>query len=190
AERLQQLPFRPRAAAALIEALARAVHHAHEHGVVHRDLKPANILFVSGGVVSGEWSCPPLTTHDSPLTPKVTDFGLARVRQDDADSPRDATRTGEAVGTPRYMAPEQAAGRGDLIGPGTDVYALGTLLYECLTGRVPFLAASVVETLDQIRAADPPPPRRFQPAVPRDLETICLHCLHKEPARRYATAAS
>ncbi|HEY1379448.1 MAG TPA: tetratricopeptide repeat protein [Gemmataceae bacterium] len=115
---------------------------------------------------------------------------MARVRQDDAESPRDATRTGEAIGTPRYMAPEQAAGRNDRVGPATDVYALGTLLYECLTGRVPFLAASVVETLDQIRSADPPPPRRFQPKVPRDLETICLHCLHKEPARRYATAAS
>src|SRR6185312_4534628 len=94
----------------------------------------------------------------------------------------------DPIGTPRYMAPEQAAGRNDLAGPATDVYALGTLLYECLTGRVPFLATSMVETLDQIRSADPPPPRRLQPAVPRDLETICLNCLHKEPARRFASA--
>ncbi len=197
ADRLRQLPPPPRAAAELVETLARAVHHAHEHGIIHRDLKPANVLFIgvrsqeAGVSVTGHTNGQSSLTPDPCLlTPKVSDFGLARVRYDDGESPADATRTGEAIGTPRYMAPEQAAGRGDLVGPRTDVYALGTLLYECLTGRVPFLAASVVETLDLIRAADPPPPRRFQPKVPRDLETICLHCLHKEPARRYATAAS
>jgi tRNA A-37 threonylcarbamoyl transferase component Bud32/tetratricopeptide (TPR) repeat protein len=178
ARRLQQLPFTPRAAAELVEALARAVQHAHDAGVVHRDLKPANVLLASPGRESGEW------------TPKVTDFGLAKVLQEDPDTPRDETRTGDPIGTPRYMAPEQAAGRNDRIGPATDVYALGNLLYECLTGRVPFLAAIVVETLDQIRTADPPPPRRFQPSVPRDLETIALKCLAKEPEKRYATAAA
>jgi tetratricopeptide (TPR) repeat protein/tRNA A-37 threonylcarbamoyl transferase component Bud32 len=171
AQRLQRFPFAPRTAAGLIATLAGAVHHAHKQGIVHRDLKPTNILFAADD------------------TPKLTDFGLAKILQGDDDAARDATRTGEAVGTPRYMAPEQAAGRNEAVGPATDVYALGTLLYECLTGRVPFLATSVVETLDQIRSADPPPPRRLQPSVPRDLETICLHCLHKDPARRYASAA-
>jgi tetratricopeptide (TPR) repeat protein len=170
AQRLQELPFAPRAAAELIETLAAAVHHAHEQGIVHRDLKPANVLFAADG------------------TPKVTDFGLAKVFRDEADPAADATRTGEPIGTPRYMAPEQAAARNAEVGPATDVYALGTLLYECLTGRAPFLATSVVETLDRIRTADPPPVRRLQPSVPRDLETICLHCLHKDPARRYPSA--
>ena len=170
AQRLQKLPFTPRAAAELAETLARAVQHAHSHHIVHRDLKPANVLFAADGSV------------------KLTDFGLAKVLQADEDSARDATRTGEPIGTPRYMAPEQAAGRHDAIGPATDVYALGTLLYECLTGQVPFVSASVVETLDQIRSAEPLSPRRLQPSVPRDLETICLNCLHKEPARRYPSA--
>ena len=171
AQRLQQLPYAPRAAAELIETLARAVHHSHEHGIVHRDLKPANILFTSDG------------------TPKLTDFGLAKVLRDDAGTSRDATRSGEAIGTPRYMSPEQAVGRLDLIGPASDVYGLGTLLYECTTGRVPFVAASVVETLEMIRIEEPFAPRRLQPAIPRDLETICLNCLHKEPHRRYRTAS-
>ena len=170
AQRLQQLPFAPAAAAALIETLARAAHHAHESGIVHRDLKPANVLFAADG------------------TPKLTDFGLAKVFGGDADAPRDATRTGDPIGTPRYMSPEQAAGRHDASGPTTDVYGLGTVLYECLTGQVPFVATSVVETLDLIRSAEPRSPRRLQPSVPRDLETVCLNCLHKEPARRYATA--
>src|SRR5262249_6832406 len=132
ADRLQRFSFAPRAAAELIETLARAVHHAHEHGIIHRDLKPANVLFTA-----------PLTTdgRHSPLsagTPKLTDFGLAKVLEEGRDGPRDATRTGEPIGTPRYMSPEQAAGQNDRIGPTTDVYALGTLLYECLTGQVPF----------------------------------------------------
>jgi tetratricopeptide (TPR) repeat protein len=170
ADKLKQLALPPREAAALIEQVARAVQAAHAAGIVHRDLKPANVLFTADG------------------TPRVTDFGLAKVLQEDADAPRDATRTGEPIGTPRYMAPEQASARHDLVGPATDVYALGTLLFECLTGRVPFLATSVVDTLDQIRNDDPPSPRRFQPGVPRDLATICLACLHKEPDRRYPSA--
>ncbi|MDB5306229.1 MAG: serine/threonine protein kinase [Gemmataceae bacterium] len=190
ADRLQQLPFAPRAAAELIETLARAVHHAHEHGIIHRDLKPANVLFAADRVkgpapVAGPGGPPALT-----LVPKITDFGLAKVLRDGTDSSGDTTRTGEPIGTPRYMAPEQTTGRHDLVGPATDVYALGTLLFECLTGRVPFLATSVVETLDQIRSAEPPSPRRLQPVIPRDLGTTCLHCLHKAPARRYADAAA
>jgi serine/threonine protein kinase len=170
--KLQQLPFAPRAAAELIETLARAVHHAHQQNIIHRDLKPANVVFTADG------------------TPKITDFGLAKVLQDEADMPRDATRTGEPIGTPRYMSPEQATGCTDGIGPATDVHALGTLLYESLTGRAPFVAASVVETLQKIRSEEPLAPRRLQPSIPRDLETICLHCLQKEPARRYTTAAA
>ena len=170
AQRLQRFPFAPPAAAALVETLARAVHHAHGQHIVHRDLKPANVLFAADG------------------TPKLTDFGLAKVLEGDADSPRDATRTGDPIGTPRYMSPEQAAGRHDAVGPATDVYGLGTLLYECLTGQVPFVASSVVETLELIRSAEPRSPRRLQPSIPRDLETICLQCLHKEPSRRYSSA--
>src|SRR5262249_51399972 len=137
-----------------------------------RDLKPANVLFARDG------------------TPKITDFGLAKILGEDAESPRDATRSGEPIGTPRYMAPEQAAGRQEQVGPATDVYALGTLLYECLTGQVPFGAATVVETVDKIRNDEPLPPRRLQRQIPRDLETVCLNCLHKEPGRRYASAAA
>jgi tetratricopeptide (TPR) repeat protein len=168
ADRLRRLPFAPRAAAELVETLARAAHHAHERGIVHRDLKPANVLFASDG------------------TPKLTDFGLAKVLEDDPD--RDATRTGEAMGTPRYMAPEQAAGRNELAGPATDVYALGTLLFECLTGQVPFVSSSVAETLHMIRFEEPASPRRLQRGVPRDLATICLKCLRKVPGKRYASA--
>jgi eukaryotic-like serine/threonine-protein kinase len=171
AQKLQQLPFTPRAAAELVETLARAVHHAHEHHIVHRDLKPANVLFTRDG------------------TPKITDFGLAKILQaDDPETRRDMTCSGEPIGTPRYMAPEQASGRQEHVGPATDVYALGTLLYECLTGQVPFVAASVLETLVKIRGHEPLPPRRLQPSIPRDLETICMGCLHKEPGRRYGSA--
>lgn len=169
ARRLQQFSFTPATAANLIETLARALHHAHERKVIHRDLKPANILFARDG------------------TPKITDFGLAKVLQDQHVSSAEMTQTGEAMGTPRYMAPEQAAGRHDLVCPATDVYALGTLLYECLTGRAPFTSTSVVETLRRICTEDPLPPRRFLASIPRDLETICLHCLDKDPQCRYST---
>jgi tetratricopeptide (TPR) repeat protein len=168
--RLQNAAMTPPDAAGLIETLALALHHAHQHHIVHRDLKPANVLFAADG------------------TPKITDFGLAKVLGDDADAVRDATRTGEPIGTPRYMAPEQVAGEHDDIGPATDVYALGTLLYECLTGRPPFVAVGVMETLEKIRRDDPLPVRRLQRAVPRDLETICLTCLQKPARRRYASA--
>ncbi len=170
ADKLRDFTFVPTAAAELIETLTLAVQHAHDHQIVHRDLKPANILFTRDGI------------------PKITDFGLARVLEEEA-SGGDGTRTGEPIGTPRYMSPEQAAGQPDQIGPATDVYGLGTLLFECLTGRAPFIAAGVVETLRQICNDDPTDPRRLQPAIPRDLATICQKCLEKDPERRYVEAA-
>lgn len=166
-QKLQQFPLPPRAAAELVYTLADAVRHAHERGVVHRDLKPANVLFLRDG------------------TPKLADFGLAKLPDDEAC---DVTRTGETLGTPRYMAPEQTTGATGAAGPAVDIYALGTLLYECLTGRAPFVAATVMETIQKIRTEEPLSPRKLQPTTPRDLETICLHCLHKEPQRRYASA--
>lgn len=153
-QRLQKLPLAPKDAAELIEALAYAVQHAHDLGIVHRDIKPANVLFTSDG------------------TPKLTDFGLAKV-SDDGEAGHDATRSGEALGTPRYMSPEQAAGRLDLIGNGTDVYALGTLLYECLTGQVPFLSVGVVETLDRIRHAHDAGNRAYLETSPRSVLIAC-----------------
>jgi hypothetical protein len=190
AQHLGGRPLPPRPAAEVVLALARAMHYAHEHGVIHRDLKPANVL-----LVSGEGSKTPrpqaaektgATTHHSPLTthqPKIADFGLAR-KIDEAGQ----TQSGAVLGTPNYMAPEQAAGKIKEIGPATDVYALGAILYECLTGRPPFGGDSLVETLEQVRHHDPEPPRHLVPRVPRDLEVICLTCLEKEPARRYPSA--
>ncbi len=183
-------------AAELVETLARAIHHAHRQGIIHRDLKPANILLVSGGGVSGggvsgESSAD--TTHHSPLTthqPKITDFGLAK-KLDDVAGP---TASGAILGTPSYMAPEQARGTdsgarpGEGVGPATDVYALGAILYELLTGRPPFKAATTMDTLMQVLSQEPAPPRLLQPGVPHDLELICLKCLRKEPAHRYADA--
>jgi serine/threonine protein kinase len=188
AARLAQAPLTPRSAAALVEALAGAVHAAHLTGVVHRDLKPANVLLAGGGEQDSVTRGPdePLPTPDpSLLTPKVTDFGLAKRLEGDSD----LTRTGAVLGTPAYMAPEQAAGRPAAVGPAADVYALGAILYECLTGRPPFRGATALETLEQVRSRDPLPRRALRPGVPRDLETVCLKCLHKAPHRRYGSAA-
>jgi serine/threonine protein kinase len=185
---LRGTPLPPREAAALIETLARTMHAAHQQQVVHRDLKPANVLLASGGreppehpqrLLSGG-SRPPLAD----FVPKVTDFGLAK-RLDDVAGP---SVSGAIMGTPSYMAPEQAQGRSKEAGPAADVYALGAILYECVTGRPPFKAPTQFETLLQVLNEEPVPPRKLQPKMPRDLETICLKCLAKERACRYATA--
>jgi serine/threonine-protein kinase len=191
AQRLAEAPLPPRSAAGLLEVLARAVHFAHQHGVIHRDLKPANILLsFSGRSQSGVGSAP---LSERPLTEcvaKITDFGLAKLVTDSTEEapPQYQTQTGAILGTPAYMAPEQAAGKRQEIGPAADVWALGAILYECLTGRPPFKAATLLETLEQVRTAEPIPPARLQPGLPRDLDTVCLKCLAKEPSRRYPTA--
>jgi serine/threonine protein kinase/tetratricopeptide (TPR) repeat protein len=160
-------PLPAREAAQLVQTLARAMSHAHQHGVIHRDLKPANVLLTVDGM------------------PKITDFGLAK-RLDDGDSKQ--TRAGAILGTPSYMAPEQADGEVQNVGPLADVYALGAVLYELLTGRAPFRGATLLDTLEQVRKQESVPVRQLQPKVPRDLETICLKCLQKVPAKRYASA--
>src|SRR5262249_11763489 len=160
----------------IVETLARAIDHAHRQGIVHRDLKPANIL-MSGGVASGE-SSGERTTYRSPLAIhqlKITDFGLAKRLDDDVNQ----TGTGSVLGTPTSMGPEQAAGKSREIGPATDIYALGAILYDLLTGKPPLRGASVVETLQLVQNTEPVPPSRLQPKVPRDVETICLKCLQK-----------
>jgi serine/threonine protein kinase/WD40 repeat protein len=167
ARRLARQPLPCAEAAELVATLARAMHRAHENGIVHRDLKPANILLMADG------------------TPKIADFGLAKK----LDATGEQTRTGAVLGTPNYMAPEQALGQTRDIGPATDVYALGTILYEALTGRPPFKGATLLDTLNDVVNRPPPPPRQLRPDVPADLEAICLRCLQKEPARRYASAA-
>jgi tetratricopeptide (TPR) repeat protein len=166
ADRLKAGSMPPREAAHLVTTLARAVQHAHDSGVIHRDLKPANVLVAPDGA------------------PKIADFGLAKR----LDVSAAQTGSGALLGTPQYMAPEQAAGRH--AGPAVDIYALGVVLYECLTGRPPFQAATPLEALDQVRSMDPPPPSGLRPGLPRDLETICVKCLEKEPRRRYPSAAA
>ncbi len=166
AARLDGTPWGALLTARLMVPLARAVAFAHTLGVVHRDLKPSNILLAADA------------------TPKVADFGIAKNLAGGPDSP---THTGAILGTPSYMAPEQAGGAREA-GPPADVYGLGAVMYELLTGRPPFKGADFVETLDQVRFTDPVPPRQLQPKLPRDLETICLKCLQKEPVKRYETA--
>jgi WD40 repeat protein len=178
-------PLPPREAAGLVETLARAVAAAHRQGVVHRDLKPSNVLLSFGREPPGSAGpAPAAGSRLNEAVPKIADFGLAKLTFGDSGQ----TQTGAILGTPSYMAPEQAAGRGKEVGPAADLYALGAILYECLTGRPPFKAASVMETIALVRAEEPLPPRRLQPGVSRDLETICLKCLDKEPDRRYPSA--
>jgi serine/threonine protein kinase/formylglycine-generating enzyme required for sulfatase activity len=187
--RLNGSPWPAEHAAALIETLARAVDAAHHAGIVHRDLKPANILLVPPrrASVSAELSLAELSSRPSLADfgmPKITDFGVAK-RLDGTDA---KTVTGAVIGTPSYMAPEQTGGTGQTVGPATDIYALGAILYELLTGRPPFKGATPIDTVMQVVSDDPVPPRKIHARVPRDLETICLKCLHKQTRKRYATA--
>src|SRR5205085_493961 len=190
AQHLRGTPQPVRPAAQLLETLAQAVHAAHANGVIHRDLKPANILLVSGGVGSGEWSQDSTaTTDDSLLTthqPKITDFGLAKCAVGDGEVTdlHGPTVTGELLGTPNYMAPEQAMVPRQPIGPAADIYALGAILYELLTGRPPFLGGTPLNTVLQVLHNEPETLTSLQPNVPRDLETICFKCLGKEPHKR------
>jgi hypothetical protein len=176
AKRLDGKPQPIADAAQLVEYLARAVHAAHVQGIIHRDLKPGNVLLAPAGD-GGPWN----TAYG---LPKVADFGLAR----HADSGLVQTAEGAVFGTPSYMAPEQASGRGSEIGPATDVYALGTILYELLTGRPPFQGESALAVAAQVCNTPPVPPRQLRPDVSMALEGICLRCLEKAPAARYASA--
>lgn len=185
AEIVRDQPLPARRAATYVRAITQAVAFAHEQGVLHRDLKPSNVLIDA--------------RTDQP---RITDFGLAKrlpaapsaavgepvtASPESAAPPDQLTISGRALGSPAYMAPEQAAGRGD-VGPAVDLYSLGALLYHLLTGRPPFQSDSLAETLRQVHHEEPVPPRRLNPSVPRDLETLCLKCLEKDPARRYRSA--
>jgi WD40 repeat protein len=172
-------PQAPAQAARLVEDLARSVAEAHRLGIIHRDLKPGNILLQRTAAAAAPW-----VRDGVGYQPKIADFGLAKQVLDANDS----AQTRAIVGTPSYMAPEQAGEFGGRLGPCADVYALGAILYELLTGRAPFRGESVLDTLEQVRTQDPIPPTRLQPKAPRDLETICLKCLRKDPAGRYPSA--
>jgi len=192
--RAEPVPWRE--AAALMATLAEAVQHAHAQRVVHRDLKPSNVLLqIADGRRQKEKqadasSRQSAVVHLHSAIPKITDFGLAKFDslEPEAVARQYETQTGAILGTPRYMAPEQAVGKSQGVGPAADIHALGAILYEVLTGRPPFVAETVLDTLEQVRSHEPLPPSRLRPKLPRDLETICLRCLQKDPAKRYASA--
>ncbi len=165
-QRLDGAPWQPKQAAWLAEQVARGIGEAHRLGILHRDLKPSNVLLASDG------------------TPKITDFGLAKA-EGKASS---LTQSDSILGSPSYMAPEQASGKAKQAGPAADTYAIGATLYELLTGRPPFRGTTPLDTIEQVRTIEPVPPSRFVPRLPRDIETICLKCLQKEPAKRYESA--
>jgi serine/threonine protein kinase len=182
-------PLPARQAAELVQTLARAIHVAHQQQIVHRDLKPANVLLQIANCrlqIDGESGDKSAISNLQSAIPKITDFGLAKL----LDGAVGQTQSGAVLGTPPYMAPEQAASKSRDIGPATDVYALGAILYEALTGRPPFQGETPLETLQQVVGEEPVSPSRLRPKLPRDLETICLKCLQKEPARRYGSAAA
>jgi serine/threonine protein kinase len=178
-------PLPPGEATHLVAAVARGIHAAHERGIVHRDLKPGNILVsdgvVSAGVVGGD------TTHQAPRTThqyKIADFGLAK-HLEDAES---LTASGAIIGTPHYMAPEQAEGRARDVGPAADIYSLGAILYQALSGQPPFQGPSIPAVLEMVRSQAPVPLRQVRPELPADLELVCATCLDKDPRRRYSSA--
>jgi serine/threonine protein kinase len=174
AHRLARGALTPPVAVELVQTLARAIHHAHTRGVIHRDIKPGNVLLAHNKD----------SASGATLQPKIADFGLAKQLGSDSEH----TATGEVLGTPGYMSPEQAEGKIDTLGPACDIYALGAILYESLTGRPPFKANSILETLRQVIDDDPIEPRKLNANIPRDVEAICLKCLEKKPENRYATA--
>jgi serine/threonine protein kinase/WD40 repeat protein len=194
-QRLDGVPWQPDPAAELVEILARAIHFAHEQGIVHRDLKPPNVLLKEQpprdatpgqgpgprGPDARSGTC--FMRAGAALEPKITDFGIAK----DTTAIEQLTATGQVMGTPSYMAPEQAEARRH-IGPATDIYALGVILYQLLTGRPPFQGTTPLDTLTRVVSEEPLPPRRLQPRLPRDLETVCLKCLEKDPRKRYENA--
>jgi serine/threonine protein kinase len=202
AARLNGTPLPPDEAAELVEALARAVHYAHEQGVVHRDLKPANVLLTFHSVSRRSEGGAGATLPPAPLperrlngaAPKITDFGLAKVLDacttvvGGTGSAPVLTETGIVLGTPSYMAPEQAGGHNKAVGPAADIYGLGAILYECLTGRPPFVAATQFDTVMQVINNEPLPPRMLNRRLDADLEKVTLKCLQKQPKDRYPSA--
>ena len=191
-KRITESPTTPRGAAQFVETLARTMEVAHQRGIVHRDLKPANILLAKQGSQSSmvrdreiDLSSLPPDHWSRSTVPKIADFGLAKRVNDDSSQ----TQSGAILGTPSYMAPEQASGKNREIGPAADIYSLGAILYEMLVGRPPFKAGNPIDTIRQVIEQEPVPPRQLEPRVPHDLETICLRCLEKDPTRRFASAA-